>query len=182
MNRIFLFVVTLLTFCFSSFSYGVEKSHTEAAEKLFQVMDMENAQKRTIEQLVAAYLERNICLKPYENILRDFLNKTVGFQNLKPDIIQIYVREFTEPELKELTAFYSSPVGKKVMEKLPILTGEGARIGQARVQANIEELKSRIKEAESKVDPATLPPECRKPQPMPSKTNGKPDSTGSDAK
>ena len=46
----------------------------------------------------------------------------------------IYARNFTVDELRELTAFYRSPLGQKVQQKLPTVMQEsmamGARFGQ----------------------------------------------------
>ena len=49
-------------------------------------------------------------------------------------------------ELKELTAFYETPTGKKTIEKMPQLMAQGAQIGAARVQENMAELQAMIKE------------------------------------
>jgi len=38
---------------------------------------------------------------------------------LEADVIAIYARAFTEQELKDLVAFYKSPLGKKVIEQEP---------------------------------------------------------------
>jgi hypothetical protein len=38
---------------------------------------------------------------------------------LERDIIRIYAQAFTEEELKDLLAFYKSPLGKKVIEQEP---------------------------------------------------------------
>jgi uncharacterized protein len=38
---------------------------------------------------------------------------------LDADVIRIYARSFTEQELKDLLAFYKSPLGKKVIEQEP---------------------------------------------------------------
>ncbi len=39
--------------------------------------------------------------------------KYMNWASLKDDMVKIYMAEFTAPELKELTAFYQTPVGKK---------------------------------------------------------------------
>jgi uncharacterized protein len=40
---------------------------------------------------------------------------------LDADIIKIYAQAFTEQELKDLLAFYRSPLGKKVIEQEPLV-------------------------------------------------------------
>jgi hypothetical protein len=47
-----------------------------------------------------------------------------------PSIAQVYEQEFTEGELKDLIAFYRTPLGKKTLEKMPKLMQVSATTGQ----------------------------------------------------
>lgn len=44
---------------------------------------------------------------------------------LDADVIKIYAQSFTEQELKDLLAFYKSPLGKKVIEQEPQVFDKG---------------------------------------------------------
>ena len=52
--------------------------------------------------------------------------------------------------MNAIVAFYSSPVGKKVIKEMPAMTGEAMRISFARLQPKIEQMaknmQSRIEE------------------------------------
>ena len=50
----------------------------------------------------------------------------------KPDLITLYTTNFSEAELKGLIEFYQSPLGKKVMEKMPTLSAQSAQMTQGR--------------------------------------------------
>ena len=56
---------------------------------------------------------------------------------LKPELVKIYTTNFSEPELKELVAFYQSPLGKKVLEKMPQLTQQSAQMTQAKLESAV---------------------------------------------
>jgi len=43
----------------------------------------------------------------------------------------VYARTFTVDEMHQLIAFYQTPVGQKLLEKLPTLVQESMSIGQA---------------------------------------------------
>lgn len=43
----------------------------------------------------------------------------------------VYARTFTVDEMRQLIAFYQTPVGQKLLEKLPTLVQESMSIGQA---------------------------------------------------
>lgn len=49
-------------------------------------------------------------------------------------LVPLYASHFTADEVKALTAFYRSPVGKKTLEVMPVLMGESAQVAQKLVQ------------------------------------------------
>ena len=42
----------------------------------------------------------------------------------------IYIKHFTAEELRELNAFYDSPLGRKLIKDMPALMQEGMAVGQ----------------------------------------------------
>lgn len=50
-------------------------------------------------------------------------------EDLEEAIIPIYVKHFTESDIKQLIAFYESPFGRKVMSKLPEIMQESNQVG-----------------------------------------------------
>ena len=75
---------------------------------------------------------------------KSFLSKYMSWASMKDDMVKIYVGEFTEPELKELAAFYQTPLGRKTVQKMPALLAKGAEMGQKRVQEHLPELQAAI--------------------------------------
>jgi len=79
----------------------------------------------------------------------DGLNARVN--EIVDEITAIYARNFTADELREITAFYRGPAGKKFLEKQPAIAQESMQIGQkfgAAVAADVtrrmsEELRKR---------------------------------------
>ena len=59
-------------------------------------------------------------------------------------IAAIYARNFTAAELREITAFYKSPGGQKLLDKQPALLQESAAIGQKFGQGIANELQKRM--------------------------------------
>jgi hypothetical protein len=43
------------------------------------------------------------------------------------EIVRLYAQKFSEPELKEILAFYKSPVGRKVITEEPVVLDEGMK-------------------------------------------------------
>jgi hypothetical protein len=58
----------------------------------------------------------------------------------------IYARNFTADELRQVAAFYQTPTGRKMLEKLPALTQESMAAGQRFGQSLSKEFETRIKD------------------------------------
>jgi hypothetical protein len=83
----------------------------------------------------------------FVQVMTSFLNKYSSWDILKKDLMLMYAREFTEAELKQLTAFYKTPLGIKLNQKQPVLMQTAMTIGQQAVIAHQDELKQMLAEA-----------------------------------
>ncbi len=129
-----------------------DSAHYKAAEQILTLMDTPNVLKQSIDQMVKLQVQQNPTIAPYEKVMRDFLGKYMSWDSMKADLIKLYMGEFTEAELGELNKFYQTPVGRKTVEKLPVLMSKGSEIGTKRVQEHMAELQTAI-EAEAKKQP-----------------------------
>jgi len=132
------------------FARADDKSHRQAAEELLRAMEIEKQMDSTITQTLDLQIKQQPVLVPYKEVLRKFLSKHLSYASLKDDLIHIYMDEFTEPELRQITAFYKSPVGKKLAAKGPALIGKGMKLGMERVTKNQDELRQMIQDEAKK--------------------------------
>jgi hypothetical protein len=109
-------------------------------------MEVDKSLPKIAEQLVDTQLQQNPQLAPQRDVLQRFLAKYLSWESVKEDTITAYTQEFTEPELKKLTEFYKTPVGKKASEKMPKLVFISGQIGLQKAQANQAELRQMIEE------------------------------------
>ncbi|MGZ5024942.1 MAG: DUF2059 domain-containing protein [Chthoniobacterales bacterium] len=122
-------------------------SHRAAAESLLTLMDMDKMMSQSVDQMLQIQIKQNPSLAQYETQMRAFLNKYLSWASMKDDMLTIYTSEFTEDELKQLTAFYQTPLGKKTVQKMPALMQKGAEISQKRLQEHLPELQAEIQKA-----------------------------------
>jgi hypothetical protein len=133
-----------------SVSVGDESSHRKAAENLLIVMEVDQSLPEIANPVVENQLQHNPQLVPQREILQSFLTKYLNWESVKEDTITAYTHEFTEPELKKLTEFYKTPVGKKANEKMPQLAFIAGQIGLQKAKANQAELQQMIEEQKGK--------------------------------
>jgi hypothetical protein len=74
-----------------------------------------------IEQAKNLFLQTNPNLSKDLNDVAANLRKQLALRmgNLKTETAKIYAARFTEQELKDIAAFYASPLGKKMIEEEP---------------------------------------------------------------
>ncbi len=130
-----------------------EKSHRAAAAELLEVANMQKAMASGIDRAISLQLKVNPRLEPVKEVLRKFFEKHISYDAIKDEMIDVYVAEFTEDELKEISAFYRTPAGKKAIEKIPTLMQKGGEIGTKHVQEHAGELKEMIEAELRKVNP-----------------------------
>jgi hypothetical protein len=121
-----------------------EASHRKAVDSLFALMGMENVLNQSIDQMLAMQVQQNPAIAQFQPQMKAFLNKYMSWASLKDDMAKIYMAEFSESELNELSKFYQTPLGKKTIQKMPALMAKGAEIGQKRVQDHMPELQAAL--------------------------------------
>lgn len=144
MKMSYRYIVPLL-FCFSLEAHAAaEDGRLQAAMNLLESMDMRVNLARTVEQVTSAEVEKSPELVPYKGVMLEFMNRYMGFDNLKADLAKLYADAFTQSELEELARFYQTPVGKKTLQRMPELTVRGGLLGQRKVEEHLVELEAMI--------------------------------------
>jgi uncharacterized protein len=129
---------------------GDAQSHRKAAENLLIVMEVDKSLPKVVEQVVENHMQQTPQLAPQREVLQRFLTKYVNWESVKEETITAYTHEFTEPELKKLTEFYKTPLGKKANEKLPQLAFIAGQLGLKKAQAHQAELRQMLEDQKNK--------------------------------
>jgi len=118
-----------------------EKGHLEQVEILFKLTRMEQKINESVESVAQLQLRQNPALAAKSDQLMAFLEKNIGWNAVKADLYAMYMKAFTEDELKTINDFYITPVGQKVIVIVPQLVQERNRLAMQRLQENIGELQ-----------------------------------------
>lgn len=120
-------------------------SHRQATEELLRVMGVEETSKSAAQSFFDAMTQQNPGMEDYKDVLMTWATNTLSWEKMGPRMTDLYMRTFTETEIRELIAFYKTPVGKKTLEQLPTLMQEGMKIGMELAQEHQGELEAAIK-------------------------------------
>lgn len=128
----------------------------QAARELFDMVGGKNL-AQTASMAMIAQLKSNPELAPYQDVFENWIRKVYAGNPLDKQMVRLYAETFTEPELRQMIAFYKTPVGQKALQKMPELMQKGVAIGQQLAQAHMPELQAAIaarkRELESKKKP-----------------------------
>jgi len=71
---------------------------------------------------------------------------TKEFGTLRPRLVAAYAKVLTPDEVKQLTAFYESPLGRRLIEVSPALAQAGVEAGQAWVKELSPRLEAELRQ------------------------------------
>lgn len=101
---------------------------TDAKQRLMTMVDlMEPSMLKLIGEAHPSLSEKAL------DALRVALHEEMqaGLNDLMGQLAQIYVRHFTDDEMRTVLAFYRTDTGKKLLAEMPAITKESAALGAA---------------------------------------------------
>ena len=141
-----LWMAALLLACAAGPAAGqaVAPSHRAAIEELFAVIGAEREIAAGVEAEVRSMTARSAQLAEFEPMILAHTRRYLRWQDVRGDFVRLYARTYTEAEVRQLVAFYRSPVGQKSIRVQGQLAGETRRITQARLAPHRQELSDAI--------------------------------------
>ena len=122
----------------------VTPASRRAAEELLQLMNIAQVLRSGSEVSFDAQVKAQPLMAPFRATMQTWADKYLTWEQFGPKLVQAYAEEFSESELRELIAFYKSPIGRKVAARSPVLTRRGAQIGSEIAEAHVAELQQMI--------------------------------------
>jgi hypothetical protein len=68
----------------------------------------------------------------------------INFEDIRPKVVDVYVKTFTEDDLKQIIGFYQTPAGEKMLKEMPDVMKTGAAIAQDYTKAKIPDLNAAL--------------------------------------
>jgi len=169
MRRLVLIAVVLLTITLPGFGTEANPSarQRELIEKLLASMKADNTGKSVMDaffaQIEKQFLDDAAArgndpddIAEAKELFAAFRERAgkVDFNGLmRQEYVRIYAKYFTEQELVDLNAFYSTPTGRKSIEVLPQLMTESMQAGAQHIGPKIQEIMTQVVEDQEKKRP-----------------------------
>ena len=144
MKKIFNLLVFIVCLVTNSLVFADKEEYKKIAEELLIVTKADERMDKVLNEMFDLQIKQMPEMGKYQNEIKSFLEKYVGWDKIKDDISEIYAQEFTEQELKEMIAFHKTELGQKILEKTPMLIKKSMNLSVQKLQGNILELQEII--------------------------------------
>ncbi|WP_250622878.1 DUF2059 domain-containing protein [Pinirhizobacter soli] len=148
-------ILLLLGFLISP-AWGADAPPSEAS--IHELMDVTHAQKLVdgiIDQTNGLMLKSvqqangGAPLDPQEKKiaaravgkLTDVMRQQMSWEKMQPMMIDLYKKTFSQNEINDMLAFYRTPSGQAVIQKMPALMNQTMAISQAKIQAMLPQIR-----------------------------------------
>ena len=134
----------LMTGVMQQMTQGIGQSMRAGAEA-----GINNNPKLTAEQKQQALAKMEAELPAVVNTLQSAMNDPAMVEEIITESVPLYARTYSADELKQIAAFYRTPVGAKMLATMPKLTGEAMQIGQQIAARRIGPVMQKLQEQQT---------------------------------
>jgi hypothetical protein len=76
--------------------------------------------------------------------IASWYDKEINFDDIRPKLVEVYIKNFTEDDLKTIVAFYETPVGQKTIKSLPVVMRSAAALTQDYMKSKVSTLNEEL--------------------------------------
>jgi len=142
-------------------------NHATQAERFLELVNADRLAVPVYAQVQQMFAQRfeqtqapeskRALLEQYQSKADAALDKAIGWEQIKPDLIKLYTETFTEQELTQLNEFYDSALGKKMLSTLPELNARSAQVTQAKLESAVPQVNKLLAEMTAELDTQKKP-------------------------
>lgn len=155
MKRMILSILAI--FALASVAVADEASHREAAVRVIEASQVQ----KSLEQIQGMFegmlsqqmgalevpSEGKAAFEAMQAEMSSLMSDLLTWEELSEFTVTTYVEFFSEEELNELTDFYKSELGQKLIERQPEIMQKSMQWAQTKVQERMPEFLKRLEEA-----------------------------------
>lgn len=130
------------------------------SDKTFNMM-VENGMKQGEQAAMSLFGDPSQMSAKDKEILANFESKMLatfkaesGWETMKPELVALYAKTYTEEEIDSILAFYKSPAGQAMIEKTPEIIAQSSAIAQGHFQTMQPKLQALFLEFKKEIDAA----------------------------
>lgn len=128
-----LLTVTKTEAMLDSLYAGMDKMMRQSISQSLQGKSLSEEQQRALDDVPTKFIA--------------VMREEMSWQKIKPMYVQLYRETFEQEEVDGMLAFYASPAGKALINKMPIVMQKSLTISQSLLQSAIPKMRAAMEEA-----------------------------------
>ena len=151
------FIACALVLTVSATSAGAQELTKKAKiERILSATKADSMIDQMFEQMKAiagaqiapgASEEQRARAQELETRVMDVMRQRLNWDKMLPDYVKLYDETYTEAEITGILAFYESPAGRSMLEKMPLLISKSMVLAQRWMQDLMPEVRKVAEEA-----------------------------------
>lgn len=135
-----LLTVTKTEALIDSISVAMDQMMRQGINEALQGKSLNEDQQRVVNIAIARYVA--------------LMKEEISWQKVKPLYVQLYRETFVQSEVDGMLAFYATPAGKAVIEKMPIVMQKSMALSQSMFQSIMPKMKTALEDVLKEVNAA----------------------------
>jgi len=128
-------------------------SHMAVARELMEAAQVQKAAMAGVELTIGEQVRANPAMSRYRQVMMEWARSLFTSQEAINAFAALYADAFTEEDLRQMVAFYRTPVGQKMAASQGVLATRGAELGRELAERKQADLLARIQEVDAKGKP-----------------------------
>ena len=128
-------------------------AHMAAARELMEAAQVQQAAMAGVESMIAEQVRTNPSMARYRQAMLEWARGLFTGEEALNAFGALYADAFTEDELRQLVAFYRTPLGRKMAASQGVLATRGAELGRQLAERKQGDLLARIQQVDAKGKP-----------------------------
>ena len=121
-----------------------DSTRVAAASELVDVLELEQSHVPDMGGAMSGLTASNPMAGELAKLMTEFYQEFAPWDKVRPEVVRIYAGVYTESELREMIAFYRTPIGQKMIERTPELTKAMVQVTQKLLMPHMLELQQRM--------------------------------------
>jgi len=120
-------IVLAAIFIISNNAFSQTPAKKENVKTLLELSGTGKIAKQLMESVIASYKKT---LPDVPSEFWDEVNKEIKAEAFVELVTPIYMKHFSDEDILQLITFYKSPIGKKLIEKTPLIMQDSQPVGE----------------------------------------------------
>ena len=145
-------ILTLLTsVVITSTAVASPESHRQAVEEMLAISRVDQMLEPMMDNVMTVMQQQmsqvNIpedkkpIVDKYNQKIIETLRQEMRWENMQEDFVALYLEVYSEEEIRGLTDFYKTPLGQKMLDKMPELMQASMQISQGLLQQTLPKIQ-----------------------------------------